>query len=234
MTHEAKPGAKHPNRKAHNWLVYDIIDRFLVQRSDLIRGKVYDLGAGSSAYKDYLLSLASEYVAVDWPGSFYDARPDIVANLNEDLSIEDGVADVVVSLSVLEHLHTPQSMLVEAHRILRQGGVIILQVPWQWSIHEAPHDYYRYTPEGLCRLLENAGFHEIDVQPQAGFFTTMILKANYFGARFVRGAGAVRRMLRYAFSVIWYAGQKAAPVLDRLDGDWSLETIGFFVTARKP
>jgi SAM-dependent methyltransferase len=224
----------HGNRRAYNWLAYDVSDRFLQRFAPLFKGTLYDLGAGESSYRDYFLRFAREYVAVDWTGSLHAARPDIVADLNLPLPIDSEVADTVVSLSVLEHIREPQTMLDEAFRILKPGGAAILQVPWQWWIHEAPFDYFRYTPYGLTHLLCRAGFVDIRIEPQAGFFTTMTLKANYYSLRLIRGPKPARLLLRGAFHIGWYAGQRLAPVLDRFDRDWALEAGGYFATARKP
>ncbi len=128
----------HPNRQAHNWLVYDIGDRMMTRYADLYTGHLYDLGAGEAPYRKFFLRYAQTYTAVDWANSQHDSRPDIEANLSEPLPIPSEVADTVVSLSVLEHLSEPQIMLNEAFRILRPGGYIVLEVPWQWQIHEAP------------------------------------------------------------------------------------------------
>jgi SAM-dependent methyltransferase len=215
-------------------LIYDISDRFLEQYAPLYQGVLYDLGAGESPYKEFFLSHADNYTAVDWSGSIHKTKSDIEADLNEPLPIESEVADTVVSLSVLEHLREPQEMLNEAFRILRSGGAIIVQVPWQWWIHEAPHDFFRYTPYALEHLFETAGFVAIEIEPQAGFFTTMTLKWNYFTRR-VRPRWRPLGMAATAiFSIFWYVGQKLAPLLDKLDRDWSLEAPGYFVTARKP
>jgi len=233
MTTLARPSCNHPNRRAYNWLVYNIIDQHLEARASLINGSVYDFGAGASPYREYFLTLASEYIAVDWADNYQKHNIDITADLNKPLPIADNVADVVVSLSVLEHLQCPQGMLDEGFRVLKPGGAILLQVPWQWWVHEAPHDFFRYTPYGLRYLLENSGFQEIEIKAQAGFFTTIVLKCNYFSLRFVRGPLLVRWAIRKVFTALWYVAQKAAPFLDRLDRNWSLETSGYFITARK-
>ena len=225
---------KHKNRRLHNWLSYDTSDRLLIKNIPLYKGVLYDLGAGESPFKEFFSLHAEKYVAVDWSGSYHDTKADITADLNEPLPIDAEVADTIVSLSVLEHLCEPQLMLNEAFRILKKDGAIVLQVPWQWWIHEAPHDYFRYTPYGLDYLFKRAGFVDIKVEPQAGFFTTITLKMNYFSCRLIKGPKPVRILLRAVFSIFWYVGQKLAPLLDKLDRNWALEAAGYFVTARKP
>ncbi len=112
----------HSNRRAHNWLAYNIGDRLLQKYTQMYRGTIYDLGAGESPYKDFFLQYVDQYIAVDWAGSFHNTKADIAADLNQPLPIESEVADTVVSLSVMEHLCEPQTMLNEAYRILKPGG----------------------------------------------------------------------------------------------------------------
>jgi SAM-dependent methyltransferase len=224
----------HSNRQAHNWLAYQDIDHFLEKFATYYKGVLYDLGSGESPYKDFFLSHATKYVAVDWAQSYHNTSIDIEADLNGPLPIESGVADTVVSFSVLEHLREPQMMLNEAFRILKSDGVILIQVPWQWWVHEAPYDFFRFTPYCLSYLLGKPGFVDIVVEPQSGFFTMWILKFNYFTERFIRGPRPIRFAVRALLLPIWYLGQKVAPHLDRLDKNWLAETSGYFVTARKP
>lgn len=224
----------HSNRHPHNWLIYDIADHFLAVAIPHYKGTLYDLGAGESPYKDFFLQHAKQYVAVDWAGSLHNTKADIAADLNKQLPIAAELADTVVSLSVMEHLCEPQNMLNEAFRILKPGGAIVLQVPWQWWIHEAPYDFFRYTPYGLKYMFDKAGFVDVVAEPQSGFFTMWLLKLNYFSLRLIRGPRPLRWALRAVFGVIWYLDQKAAPYLDKLDKNWAAEASGYFVTARKP
>lgn len=228
-----RPSKTHANRRAHNWLVYDSTDRMLCANRARFHGVLYDLGCGESPYREWLLEYVDRYVGVDWSESHHQTKADVIANLNEPLPIEPQVADSVLSLSVLEHLREPQVMLSEAWRILKPGGDLVLQVPWQWKIHEAPHDHYRYTPFGLRHLLWQAGFTEIEVSPQAGFFSTIILKLNYFSLGLVRGPRVLRGITRTFLTVGWYLGQRLAPFLDRFDPNWAAEAPGYFVTAIK-
>jgi SAM-dependent methyltransferase len=224
---------QHPNRASHNWLIYEINDRFLRRSSALCRGALYDLGCGESHYKDFFLRYASSYVGVDWSQSLHHLSADIIADLNGPLPIPSEVAGTVVSLSVLEHLARPDVMLGEAYRILEPGGMLILQVPFQWWVHEDPHDYYRFTADGLRLMLTQAGFENIAVAPTGGFFTMGVLKLNYFTLRSVCGPRPVRQLMKTLLLVPWQAGQYVAPWLDRLDRDWALEAPGYWVVARK-
>jgi len=207
-------------------------DAWLDRNVGLLRGTVFDLGAGEGPYREYCEFHCDRYVAVDWSHSLHAVRADIIADLNRPLPIAAGSADVVLCISVLEHLHEPQGFLIEAARILRDDGVLLLQVPFQWWIHEAPHDYFRYTPFALKLLLERAGFAEVSIEPLGGFFSQIALKASYFSARFIRGPRPVRCIARCALVPFWTFAQLLAPMLDRLDRDHRLETFGFAVTAR--
>lgn len=225
---------KHTNRKSHNWLAYNIIERFLLLNTRFYTGKLYDLGCGEAPYKEFFITYVDEYIGVDWESTLHNTNADVVANLNEFLPIESSIADTVVSISVMEHLYDPQNMLDEANRILKSGGNIVLQVPWQWWVHEAPHDYFRFTSYALKYMFNKAGFTDVEVTPQSGFFSTWILKFNYFTRRLIRGPFPVKVVLASLFIPAWYIGQKIAPLLDNLDKNWEAETSGYYVTAKKP
>ena len=223
----------HRNRKPHNWLVYNINDRFLLKHSHFFRGCVYDLGCGEKPYEKFILETANHYIGVDWSNTPHLLKADIIADLNKALPIESGVADAVISISVLEHLCEPQVMLSEAFRILKPGGSIVLQVPWQWWIHESPYDFYRYTPYGLKYLFEKVGFGDLTVMPSAGFFTTMVLKTNYFSLNLLRIWKPLRALIKGIFIPFWFLGQLVAPLLDRIDRNWELEAPSYWVVAMK-
>jgi SAM-dependent methyltransferase len=231
-SHRERPSSNHKNRKSHNWLIYDTYDTLLVAHSNLIKGDLYDLGCGEMPYKDWLLNYADTYAGVDWSSSLHDLKADILSDLNEPLAIDNEVADTVISLSVMEHLREPQVFLSEAHRILKPGGAMILQVPFMWSLHEAPYDYYRYTRFGLKYMFEKAGFVDVQVYPQTGFWSMWTLKFNYQSTRLVRGPWPIRKAMALLLCGIWAIDQRIAPWLDK---HWKgeAETAGYFVVAKK-
>lgn len=223
----------HTNRRWHNWLVYANLDRFLAKYAEYLHGDLVDLGCGEAPFKDFFLQHASTYTGVDWSNTMHMSGADVISDLNVKVDLESGIADSVVSLSVMEHLCEPQKFLDEAYRILKNDGYIVLQVPWQWWIHEAPHDYFRYTPYGLKYMFDKSGFKDVQIEPQSGFFTTWVLKINYFTARFVRGPNFLRWVSKVLLVPFWTVGQLLAPVLDKFDRSWSAEAQGYFVLARK-
>lgn len=192
------------------------------------KGRVVDLGCGNAPYKADILKVAREYIGVDWKQSFHDqSHVDVFCDLSGKLSLEDDYADTVVSFAVMEHVPEPSLFLSECHRILRPGGSLFITVPFMWHVHEAPHDYYRYTRYGLQYLLVKNGFSEIQIRETTGFWQTFVLKFNYHMHR--RFAGGP---FWYFWIPFWWLGQVVSPLLDRFD-QHPEETAGYIVQATK-
>ncbi len=218
----------------NNWLILKINNKITQQCChDYIKGIVYDLGCGERPYEVDILQRADQYIGVDWGSTLHNLKADIVSNLNKPLPIDSEVADTITSFQVMEHLCEPQIMLNEAYRILKKDGNIILTVPFQWWVHEAPYDYLRYTPYGLRYMFEKAGFTDIKITPNTGFFAMWILKMNYFSSRFIRGPRPIRWVIEGILIPLWYLSQCAAPYLDKLDYHPDLEAAGYTVIAKK-
>jgi SAM-dependent methyltransferase len=78
---------------------------------------------------------------------------DKVANLHE-ITLPDESVGTALCLETLEHVEYPHRALEEIFRIVAPGGVAVLSVPMDFPIHEFPHDYWRFTPEGIRSLLK--------------------------------------------------------------------------------
>ncbi len=83
---------------------------------------------------------------------------DVFADLNKPLPLASSSADCILSTSVLEHISEPELLFSEMSRILKNGGHLILSVPFLYHIHEEPDDFFRYTKFGLEKLSKDAGF----------------------------------------------------------------------------
>lgn len=71
----------------------------------------------------------------------------IVANLEAPLPLDSAQFDWILCLDVLEHLVAPVQALSEAHRLLRPGGKLLINVP------------NHFTLTGRIRMLLGAGIH---------------------------------------------------------------------------
>jgi len=70
--------------------------------------------------------LTAEEFERAYPGS---QPPDIISDSERFPTVEDGAFDFVVANSVLEHMSDPIRALQEWHRILRDGGLLMMAVP---------------------------------------------------------------------------------------------------------
>lgn len=66
-----------------------------------------------------------------------------------------------VCSEVLEHVARPWRALPELHRVLKPGSYAVFTAPWCFPLHAYPNDFFRYSPDGLRVLLEDAGFIDI-------------------------------------------------------------------------
>jgi SAM-dependent methyltransferase len=233
-----KPSKNHPDRHIVNFSLYDRLDYFLTKFIPYYKGVMVDLGCGEAPYKEFFLQYVDQYIGVDWTNSPLNIRADVISDLNERVALPNECADVVISIAAIEHLHNPKRFLNEAYRILKDGGVIILQVPFQWYVHGEPYDYFRYTPYGLIYLFQKARFREIEIYPTGGFFTIWLLKLNYFLSRTIRSSRflikfKLDKILYYLCVPIFVFNQLIAPLLDKLDKNHYIETAGYWVVAKK-
>lgn len=214
------------DKRAPNWLALDINNRLFLKAKDLLHGHVLDLGCGNAPFRDDMIAQGLSYTCVDWPGSAHGrAYIDVYADIGRPLPFSDACCDAVTLFQVLEHVSTPWQLLAECRRLLRPGGNIVITVPFMWHVHEAPHDYYRYTRYGLAYLLRQAGFTDIDIIESTGFWQMAVLKLNYWLA-----ANLTRR-LRWLAVPLWWLGQTIAPALDRWR-PYPGETASYLATAR--
>jgi SAM-dependent methyltransferase len=166
----------------------------------------------------------------------YRARPDLFADAAY-LPVADSSADTVVILEVLEHLRFPGDALREIARVLRPGGRLLLTMPFLYPVHDAPHDYQRYTVHGLIREMENAGLDVENVQPSLASSETAGLIANL--ALSGMGLAAIQRrspavLLLPLIALAIPAINISSCLLGRLLPSWPAIAAGYILTASKP
>jgi len=133
-----------------------------------VKGKGIDLGAKSIAASYYAhvdMSSVSDMTFVDY---FHSGESIIQMDLENEFPIKNDSFDFVFSFNVMEHIYNYHQLLSETFRVLRCGGRLHGFVPFMVRYHPDPHDYFRYTKEGLERSLADAGFIDIEIIPMGG------------------------------------------------------------------
>jgi SAM-dependent methyltransferase len=130
-------------------------------------GKVLDAGAGRLAYRELLLQYFDHYSSLDFKKTHDEL--DVVGNV-EMMPFENNSFDMVLCSQVLEHVAHPWRAFEEIYRVLKPGGKAIITVPMLGYIHNAPHDFFRFTRFGLKSLAKESGFSVINIRPLGGFF----------------------------------------------------------------
>ena len=194
-----------------------------------VRGRVLDAGSGRGAWREVIRSGGAEYESIDSAPRGGD-RPTWIGDVMRMPQVPDERYDAVVSHQVLEHLPRPWEALAEFHRVLRPGGVLVVSAPHLSRRHELPHDYFRFTPEGMESLLRDAGFDEIVVRPIGGMlgFVHHQISCVFPGLLAplpVIGAALAILNLPLAWLALW---------LDALTDRAALAPGGVVATARRP
>ena len=132
-----------------------------------LSGRVLDLGGGGSG----LVRSDGKITRALLIDIRQQVRPDVVADLRSPLPFADQSVDAVMCLNVLEHVRDGAHVIRECARVLREGGVLVLCVPFLYPLHTAQHpeffvdDFIRYSESALRRLLlEDGRFRQMVVR----------------------------------------------------------------------
>jgi SAM-dependent methyltransferase len=191
--------------------------------------RVLDAGAGEGQYAHHFGS--QQYCGVDlavgdaeWDYSRLDAVADLTA-----LPFRDGRFDAALHIVTIEHLREPARALAEIARALAPGGLLLVAAPHEWEVHQAPHDYFRYTRYGLQYLLERAGFEVREMCPAGGYFR-LLSRRLLNGLQFF--TGGLRWLVFIPAAMLLAPPALILPFLDSLDRDRNF-TLGYICTARR-
>lgn len=122
-----------------------------------LAGRVLDVGCGDRPYEKLVAAQAYVGLEIDTPESRARGKADAYYD-GRGFPFKDGDFSAVICNQVLEHVFEPEAFVAEIARVLKEGGRLLLTVPFAWDEHEQPRDYARYSSFGLKALLEKHGF----------------------------------------------------------------------------
>lgn len=217
------PGWLHRHLLHFEAAIQDAVERFAGQLAN--GASVLDAGAGEGTHARYFLR--QRYIGVDlavgdtaWNYSKLDAVADLTA-----LPFPTGCFDACINVVTLEHVREPALALEEMQRTLKPGAPLLLIVPHEWEVHQAPHDFFRYTRHGLDHLLTKAGFASWEIEPVGGYFRLM-------GRRLLNGLQFFPGLLFPVACLFLAPPALILPLLDSLDRKRDF-TLGYICIARK-
>ena len=204
--------------------------------ADRARGRVLDVGCADGWARDVLSHC--DYVGLDYlttASKLYGTRPQVFAD-GARLPFATGSFDTVLLLEVLEHVAEADQVLAEISRVLKPKGVLLVSMPFLYPLHDAPHDYRRYTAPGLVHALKRAGLQPGSVVVRNAGFKVIALLAAIGCADFVVEAlqGRRWRLLLAPLALL------AVPLINvlgwafALPGGGQMLASGHAVEARKP
>jgi SAM-dependent methyltransferase len=202
------------------------LDRFI--RAHASGGRTLDLGAQNGPYA----TLFPRRVALDLhPAAGLHVRGDA-----HGLPFVNAAFDVVLCTEVLEHLPDPQRALDEIFRVLAPGGELLLTTRFLFPIHDAPHDYFRFTKYGLRHLLRR--FEDVRIEEETdsvGALAVLVqrlgMQAHTLGSSTLRAGWlvAARIVRRLSFLITAEFGDSRRRTPER-----GIMTSGYHVTCRRP
>jgi len=244
-------------RAASDWvdLQWSLLIGLLTQVAPRARGRLLDVGCGERPYEHLFAPYVTEYVGIEHEATFAqtnashgEKQPDLFYD-GVRLPFEDESFDTVLNVQVLEHTPHPGLLVKEMGRVLRPGGVLLLSAPFQFRLHEEPHDYFRYSPHGLRTLCEAGGLEIVETLSQGSLWSVLAHKLNsYLAFRVARVGQLAQAMGKCSYAGTTSAGTRywtlpfIAPAMVGLSGGARLldrvcpdpeETLGFLIVARK-
>jgi SAM-dependent methyltransferase len=202
-----------PPRFHSRWHHFNALRNALIEESRLLPlnespdATLLDLGCGSMPYREIFAPLVTHYLGADIA---MNPSADLHIDASGRVPFEDSTVDVVLSTQVLEHVPVPSSYLVEARRLLKPSGRLILSTHGYWMYHPDPVDYWRWTKDGLRKVIEDAGFQ---VESVRGVMNLASAGMQLFQDGL---AGSVPSPL---LPIFIYVVQRVIGLLDRLGSD---------------
>jgi ubiquinone/menaquinone biosynthesis C-methylase UbiE len=190
-----------------------IINR-LVSSCPIKGQRILEVGAGSGRDSVGLVNMDGRVFVVDYAESSLAVvkREALAAGVEVhlvcgdavDMPFRDACFDVLFHQGLMEHFRDPSRLLDENKRVLRKGGVILVDVPQRYHVYTVVKHFLillgkwfagwetEYTVDSLERLLASRGF-----RVESSYGDWMVPGFFYRGLRYVLRQLGIARLPKY-------------------------------------
>ena len=187
--------------------------------------KILNIGAGG-LIEEYLKNFKNlEIVSIDIDKK---RKPDFVidiTNLNQLKKIKYD-PDIICCFEVLEHIPDPQTAINNLFKICEKKTKLLVSVPFNFPIHDEPHDYFRFTKYGLAHLFKK--FSNISITERDGWIDVIFV----FLIRLKTSKSFFLKIISNMFIIIYYILYPVNQVLQNLF-QFKNMTSGYFIVLKK-
>lgn len=188
---------------------------------------VLDIGSGGSSYDRFF----PNRVSID-----IDPRrmPDIVGDAHA-LPFKDEEFGGIICTEVLEHLKDPRQAISEMKRVLKGGGELILTTRFVYPLHDAPHDYWRFTKYGLQELFKD--WEIVELVPEVETFSTIAVLLQRISFQTTLRLNALAKLklfvLAWIFDHVNFLIKTEYGDIKKSVAEKNIMTSGYYIVCRK-
>ncbi|HID64255.1 MAG TPA: class I SAM-dependent methyltransferase [Anaerolineae bacterium] len=175
---------------------YGILKRRWAVERLLPRGRLLDVGCATGIFLHEMQQAGWDVVGVEPnpnAASYAQQRFGLLVHVGmlRQVGLPSASFDVITLWDVLEHLHTPWADLMEAHRLLVDGGLLVIRIPnlespearWfgpLWLGWDLPRHLYFFPRQALVAALSELGFTVERFRCIATSYSTFMLSLQFY------------------------------------------------------
>lgn len=196
-------------------------DAFIARHVEGKEGCFLNLGSGNFRLHERIVN--ADIFAYD--------EVDLVCDITR-LPLQDDSVDVILNLSLLEHVPTPEGIVQEMLRVLKPGGIVYTDAPFLVGFHASPYDFSRWTDVGLKRLFRDFEIEEFKIA--AGPTSALLwIFQEWLAMLLSFGSAGLHQMLHIALMILTFPLKYLDILLRRHPAAKNI-SASFVLVARKP
>jgi 2-polyprenyl-3-methyl-5-hydroxy-6-metoxy-1,4-benzoquinol methylase len=178
-----------------------LFDYGMEKRSKLITeeitgGKLLDIGCANGTFLLWMKQKKGFEVfgvEISEHASKYarDLGLTVITGTLNDAKFQNNYFDIITMWDVLEHFHNPLDTLIEANRILKPGGIVVIRVPNHhsidsrlfgryWAGYDAPRHLYVFNNKTITSILSKSKFKIERKTSQIGGYLNFVKSIRFY------------------------------------------------------